>query len=220
MFQLPCALHPLEQFFWRGVLYVADLQTREVLQIDPLIGKILDLCPSAETDEILFLLKGDYPEAEVLESLGALAELALKGLLFSCESEITHRPDREAGDQKRLKIFAPKQMRFGKDMTWQTIGAPIAHLDLLSAPAFIRRKGRPFTSKWQRGIRNTCFYLSFLSWVLMSSASCPQISSTQANSPETSCRFSTTLLMSNVFLRCWRKRVRALCWRRWRVERR
>ena len=135
MLQLPSALHPLEKFEWQGALYVADLQTREVLQIDPLIGKILDLCASASTDEILFQLQADYPESEILESLEALSDLALNGLLFSSESEAMPSPDLEADSHKRLKIFAPKQMRFGKDMTWQAIGAPIAHFDLLSAMA-------------------------------------------------------------------------------------
>ena len=135
MLKLPRALHPLEKFEWGGNLYVADLHAREVLQIDPLIGKILELCPSASTDEILEKLREDYPEAEVLESLQALSELSEKRFLFSSEEYDTYQPGHEAFGQKRLKIFAPKLMSFGKDMTWQTIGAPIAHFHLLSAMA-------------------------------------------------------------------------------------
>lgn len=135
MLKLPLALHPLEKFEWRGNLYVADLQAREVFQIDPLIGKILSLCPSTEINEILFQLQEDYPTEEILESLEALSFFAEKGLLFSNGQEEIIPSSCKPCAQKRLKIFAPKQMSFGNDMTWQAIGAPISHFHLLSAMA-------------------------------------------------------------------------------------
>ena len=100
MIRFPRTLQQIHTFEKGGVWYVANLQTGDVLQIDPVTADILALCGTCNNAGILEKLGNKYSKGQILESLKTLGG-DLETLLFEPEQDSVLTPE------GKLRIFIP-----------------------------------------------------------------------------------------------------------------
>ena len=103
MIRFPKTLQQIHIFKEKGVMYVANLQTGDVLQINILIADILELCDTCDNISIVEKLKGKYSERDILEGLISL-EGEIETLLFSPGEELEPSTTQV---KDKLRLFIP-----------------------------------------------------------------------------------------------------------------
>lgn len=124
MIQLPRNLQQVHIFEEDGISYVANLQSGEVIQIDPLTADILTLCETNDNTGVLKILSDRYPEGEILEGLKTLSGNIGK-FLFEPEA-VPALPHKIS--ESRLRIFVPHGFMKYKDAMSPTLNVGIYNL--------------------------------------------------------------------------------------------
>ncbi|KNZ43587.1 thioether cross-link-forming SCIFF peptide maturase [Acetobacterium bakii] len=73
----------LHKYQLNGLNIVLDVDTSTVLTVDDLTYGLLDICENKSSEEILVRFGGEYPAADILESLEEIKVLKARGLLFT-----------------------------------------------------------------------------------------------------------------------------------------
>lgn len=97
-------LHYLEED--DGALLVADLAECRLLEINPCVRDILDMAPTAESEEaVTAALSDKYDAEDIAESLEALEEIAAERLLFATDDEAAY----PLFDKGRPRYYIPQE---------------------------------------------------------------------------------------------------------------
>lgn len=132
MLECPRKLKPIHKFRHNGLLFVADIEQYQLIEIDPVIWQILELCTCADNDHIIEKLSLDYAEEDILDALVRLEEMRHRGLLFRADSdEQFSRVPTEGNAGRRLKLIV-----YGtppENLTYRATGTNVAQAETLKA---------------------------------------------------------------------------------------
>ena len=128
LFQCPKPIHRLHQFTRQDRLLIVDLDVGKVLEADPLIWELLQLCPESTSDEILEALSERYEPDRIHQTFEQLHSFEEMGLLVG-------NTGRETLEKKnRLRIFVASPIEtWTSDKTYIRSGYRLASKEILGA---------------------------------------------------------------------------------------
>ena len=127
LFQSPKPIHRLHQFTRRDQLFIVDLDMGKVLEADPLIWEILQLCPKLSADEVLEILSEKYELGLIYQAFEQLHNFEEMGFLVGD----TGREILEKKNRRRILVASSIEMWTSKK-TYIRSGYRLASKEILS----------------------------------------------------------------------------------------
>ena len=112
-------VHRYKRIEFQEKSYLADLDYHRLLPVDGLVQDVFERIES-DTEEIVSDLTGKYTESEIRNCLHYLHWPQIQSF-----SRVLEAP--------RLKVFAPRLHSTHDQLRWNTLGASVAHTELLKA---------------------------------------------------------------------------------------
>ena len=104
MLKCPAKMHRIHRFKRDGRLYIADVKSFRLIEVNQIAWDAVGLASTLETHELIAQLSQNYQQELVIETLKLLGEFQSNDMIFFSSSQ-TSPPDSE---RNRLKIYVPQ----------------------------------------------------------------------------------------------------------------